>query len=138
MLTPWVANRVSMTLQSISVQDQMPFGGKMILFVGDLLQLPPVVHNFATPVVYRLITRLLYWSLIRKFQLKQPMRSPDAWWTDFLRSVAQGQTSEVREWRDLSERFGVMVTDDVELALSFFCSRLCPDQPFPLRHQWIC
>jgi nitrogenase subunit NifH len=72
MLTPWVANRVSMTLQSILVQAQMQFGGKMILFVGDLSQSPPVVQNFSMPVVYRLITRLPYCSLIRKFQLKQP------------------------------------------------------------------
>ena len=138
MLTLWVANRVSMTLQSISVEDQMEFGGKMILFVGDLLQLPHVVQNFSMPVVSRLITRLPYWLLIRKFQLKQPMRSPHGSWTDFLRSIAQGRTSEVREWRDLSERFGAMVTDDVEPALSFFCSGLCPDHPFPLRYQWIC
>jgi hypothetical protein len=34
LLTPWVANRVSMTLQSISGYDQVEFGGKRILFVG--------------------------------------------------------------------------------------------------------
>jgi DNA polymerase III delta prime subunit len=138
MLTPWVANRVSMTLQSISVQDQMPFGGKMILFVGDLLQLPPVVRNFSMPVVYRLITRLPCWPLIRKFQLEQPMRSPDASWTDFLRTIAKGQTHEIRDWMGLRERFGVTVTDNVELALSFFCSGLRSDDPFPLHRQWIC
>jgi hypothetical protein len=86
-----------MTLQSISVQDRMEFGGKMILFVGDLLQLPLVVRNFSMPVVYRLITRLPCWPLIRKFQLQQLMRSPDALWTDFLRTTARGQTREIRD-----------------------------------------
>jgi hypothetical protein len=38
MLTPWVANRVSLTLQSISGQERIEFGGKWILFVGDPLQ----------------------------------------------------------------------------------------------------
>jgi ATP-dependent exoDNAse (exonuclease V) alpha subunit len=40
MLTPWVANRVSMTLHSILIQDQMQFGLKFIRFVGDFWQLP--------------------------------------------------------------------------------------------------
>jgi hypothetical protein len=37
MLTPWVANRVSLTCQSISGYGKIQFGGKRILFVGDLL-----------------------------------------------------------------------------------------------------
>jgi hypothetical protein len=40
MLTPWVANRVPLTLQSISRYERMQFSGKRILFVGDMLQLP--------------------------------------------------------------------------------------------------
>jgi hypothetical protein len=59
-LTPWVANRVSMTIQDIYDHDRIELGGKRILFVGDLLQLPPVVPNFSMPVLYRLITRLPY------------------------------------------------------------------------------
>jgi nucleoside-triphosphatase THEP1 len=37
MLTPWVANRVSLTLHSICGYERIQFGGKRILFVGDLL-----------------------------------------------------------------------------------------------------
>jgi hypothetical protein len=37
MLTPWVANRVSLTLQSISGYERIQFGGKRTLFVGDML-----------------------------------------------------------------------------------------------------
>jgi ATP-dependent exoDNAse (exonuclease V) alpha subunit len=60
MLTPWVTNRVSITLQSISGEESGEFGGKQILFVGDLLQLPPVVADYSIPVISRLITRLPY------------------------------------------------------------------------------
>jgi hypothetical protein len=67
MLTPWVANKVSLTLQSISGYERIRFGGKRILFVGDLLQLPPIVPDFSMPVAYRLITRLPHQSSIRKF-----------------------------------------------------------------------
>jgi tRNA(Met) C34 N-acetyltransferase TmcA len=49
MLTPWVAKRVSLTLQSISNEERTEFGGKQILFVGDLLQLPPVVSGDQMP-----------------------------------------------------------------------------------------
>jgi hypothetical protein len=62
MLTPCVANRVSMTLQSISDQDQCEFEEKPILFARDLRQLLPVISNFAMPVVCRLITCLPYWQ----------------------------------------------------------------------------
>jgi hypothetical protein len=90
MLTTWVANRVSLTLQSIAKLrlQGTQFGGNQILFVGDLLQLPPVVRNFAMPVVHRLITHLSYWPEIRKFLLKRPMRAPDAHWNHFLQATA--------------------------------------------------
>jgi hypothetical protein len=71
-MTPLVVNRVSMTLQSISANNRIEFGGKQILFVGDLLQLPPIVPNFSMPVAYRLITHLPYWPSIRKFRLQLP------------------------------------------------------------------
>jgi hypothetical protein len=66
-----------MTIQSISVHDRIEFGGERILFVDDLLQLPPLVLNFSMPIAYRLITCLLYWLSIQKMQLQQPMRAPN-------------------------------------------------------------
>jgi hypothetical protein len=138
MLTPWVAIRVSMTLQSISDHDRIEFGGKRILFVGDLLQLPPVVPNFSMPVLYRLIARLLYWRSIQKFQLRQPLRHPDPVWADFLHSVAHGQTQNIQDWREFHRRFRVTATKDVQIAQSVFGFGLQPDDPFPLNRQWIC
>jgi hypothetical protein len=49
MLTLWVATRVSLTLQSISGYERIQFGGERILFVGDLLQLPPLFRIFQCP-----------------------------------------------------------------------------------------
>jgi hypothetical protein len=46
MLISWVANRVSLTLQSISGYERIRFGGTWICFVGDLLQLPPLFRIF--------------------------------------------------------------------------------------------
>jgi hypothetical protein len=59
MLTPWVANRVLLTPQSIPGDGQLEAGGKQILFVGGVLQLLPVVSNLLMPVVYRLRAPLL-------------------------------------------------------------------------------
>jgi hypothetical protein len=97
MLTPWVTNRVSMTLQSISGQYQQEFGGKQITLVGDLLQLPPVVSNLPIPIVYWLITRLSYWPSIRIFQLQIPMRALEPLRADSLLSIAKGQTHDIQD-----------------------------------------
>jgi ATP-dependent exoDNAse (exonuclease V) alpha subunit len=58
MLTPWLANRISLTLRSISDHSDVDFGGKTILFIGDLLQLFPVVQGLSRPVPPRRIIRL--------------------------------------------------------------------------------
>jgi hypothetical protein len=138
MLTPWVTNRVSMTLQSISGQYQQESGGKQILFVSDLLQLSSAVSNFWMPLSNRLITRLSYWSSIRKFQPKRPIRAPEPSWADFLLSNAKGQTRDIQDWRELQIRFRVTATQNIETAQSFFCIGLEPHDPFRLDRQWIC
>jgi hypothetical protein len=138
MLTPWVANRISLTLRSISDRTEVDFGGKRILFVGDLLQLPPVVKGFSTPVPQRLITRLSCWSSIRKLRLTVPVKTPDRSWADFLMCVAVGRTHDFPTWNDVAKEFGVTVTDDPGIAETFFCEGLQPEEPFPLDRQWIC
>jgi ATP-dependent exoDNAse (exonuclease V) alpha subunit len=56
MLTPWVAERASRVLNWLAEFDGL-LGGIQMLFVGDLLQLPPVVPNFGMPVGQMLISR---------------------------------------------------------------------------------
>jgi hypothetical protein len=72
MLTRWVANRVSLTLQSIFGYERIQFDGKQILFVGDLSQLPLIVPDFSMPVAYRLITHLLHWTQFENFKSNSP------------------------------------------------------------------
>jgi hypothetical protein len=66
------------------------------------------------------------------------MRAPDPVWAGFLLSIAKGQTQNIQNWRELHRRFAVTVTNDVQIAQSFFCSGLQPDDPFPLDGQWFC
>jgi hypothetical protein len=135
MLTPWVANRVSLIVQWIC-ESRLDFGGKEIFFMGDLLQLPLVIAGPYLPVVDRLITRLQCWYLIRKCRLEWPMRSPDAHWNQFLLALARGQRDGLPDWLGL-RRFGATVVDDLEEALTFFCAGVNGIQPFPLDRQWI-
>jgi hypothetical protein len=140
MLTPWVANRVSMTLQSIAdtlTNRLSPFGGKNVLFVGDFRQLPPVVPNVSLPVMQRLIIRTGFRLLMHRFRLERPMRSEDADWVAFLLSVARGQPAGFTDWRDLSNAFGVTITTDIDSAMEFFRDGLTPRDPFPLDRLWI-
>jgi hypothetical protein len=121
-----------------SGQHQQEFGGKPILFVGDLLQLRPVVSHFSMPVVYQLIARLSYWPTIRKVQLKRPMRALEPLRAGFSLSIAKGQTHDIQDWRKLQTRFRVTVAQNIETAQSFFCLGLEPRDSFPLDRQYIC
>jgi hypothetical protein len=137
MLTPWVANRVSMTLKSISPNREAHFGGKQILFVGDFLQLPPVVPGFAVPVIRRLITLTPYWTEMAKFQLTEPMRATDTDWVEFLSAISKGHTHPDADWARLQKTFRVNITTDVDMAKSFLCEGLAPSDRFPLDRLWI-
>jgi hypothetical protein len=137
MLIPWVANRVSLTLKSISPNRDAHFGGKQILFVGDFLQLPPVVPGFAVPVIRRLITRTAYWPQMTKYQLSQPMRAKQPEWVEFLSAISRGDTHPWADWRKLHRKFGVTLTTDVAQAKSFLCQDLAPSDQFPLDRLWI-
>jgi hypothetical protein len=70
MLTPWVVIRVAATLECIA-GNQMGFGSRKRLCIGDLLQLPLVVANYGMPVAERLITRLPCWPLMRQLRLEE-------------------------------------------------------------------
>jgi hypothetical protein len=140
MLTPWVANRVSKTLQSIAdpPEKYQYFAGKSILFVGDFLQLPPVMPNYALPVIRRLITYSAYWPTMIKFKLAQPMRARNPSWAKFLNSVATGKLPSGTKWADLHTTFGVTVTQDLDTAKEFLCYEIEPQNYFPLDRLWIC
>jgi hypothetical protein len=118
MLTAWPATRVSRVLRWIADSDEL-FGGKKILFVGDLLQPPPVVPNFGMPVAQRSAAKSRWWGQVQEFRLSRPMRAPHPGWNAFLFNVAHGTAGELRTWRDLAA-LGVTVTEAPDDAMAFF------------------
>jgi hypothetical protein len=137
MLTPLVANRVSLTLQAICGNEE-DFGGMKILFVGDLLQLPPVCKGAVNGITARLIVRMHCWDKIWKFRLSTSVRTANREWADFLQEISYGLTGGYEKWSKLAEHFGVTVTSDYQIAEKFFCDGLSPADRFPLDRQWIC
>jgi hypothetical protein len=139
MLTPWVARRVSLTLGSIAEGDygQWDFGGVNVLFVGDLLQLPPVVANMGMPISRRMITRMSCWPNIHKFILTQQHRSENPRWSQFCTQVATGSMEDIKFWGQVQEQFGVRLTQSIDEALHFLCEGIMPENHFPLDRLWI-
>jgi hypothetical protein len=58
-------------------------------------------------------------------------------WARFLSDIARSKTDDIGDWRALHERFRVTLTDDPEVALSFFCDGVDPALYFPLDRQGI-
>jgi hypothetical protein len=134
MLTPWVAERASRVMNWIADVDGI-FGGVQVLFVGDLLQLPPVVPNFGMRVGQWLVTRARWWSQVKKCRIERAMRSRDDRWNAFLFDVARGRC-ESRTWKSL-EALGVTITEDRADALDFLLEGIAPNGVFPMNRQWI-
>jgi hypothetical protein len=68
-------------------------------------------------------------------QLQQLTTRQDPVWNDVLRSIVDGQTHDIWDWRALGQQFGVTVTQVVAIAQSSFCFALSPLAPLPLDRQ---
>jgi hypothetical protein len=60
-----------------------------------LLQSPPVVKDFAWPIISRLITRLPYWGALLKFHAERPLRTSHTESPAFVTCIAKRQTNEI-------------------------------------------
>lgn len=114
-----------------------PFGGKMILFVGDLLQLPPVIKNSNASVASKLITCCHFWKNVKLFGLKDAIRCSNQIWNDFLVNIGNGKTSQYNSWYDLQKDCNITVTRDFDVAKDFFIKNIDLSGKFPLDRQWI-
>jgi hypothetical protein len=132
-LTPWVVQRVPLTLQWFT-EGLRVFLGKKRVFAGDWPQLPPVSAKSHMFVVQRLITRLPCWASIHKFRLKRPMRAPEPEWTHLAGPVARGDKDQRPDWLGL-RAFRVTITQNLEEAVAFCCEGLAGYQSFPLAWQ---
>ena len=64
-----------------------PFAGKNILFVGYLLQFPPVIPNSNAGAAQKLITKCSWWNCIKCYGLQENIRSLNKEWNRFLYNV---------------------------------------------------
>ena len=134
MLTPLLTEKVSLILMDI-MENETPFGGKTILFVGDLLQLPPVYKSPEIPIYDRLITKFDFWNDIKKFCLNKPMRSQNNNWNKFLDKISKNDFDSI-SWESLSN-YGCLITHDKNQAIDFYLQNTKADDEFPLDHLWI-
>lgn len=114
------------------------FGGKLILFVGDLLQLPPVIKNSNASVSSKLITCCPFWKNVKIFGLKDPVRCINKMWNDFLVEIGNGKTGKYYKWHDLQKDCNITVTRDFEVARDFFIQNVNLSEKYQLDRQWIC
>jgi hypothetical protein len=55
-----------------------------------------------------------------------------------LMDIAVGSSDDDSTWNELPKRFGVTVTDDIQIPEILFWVEVEPDEQFPLNRQWIC
>ena len=132
-----VSSKYGFDYQNINYDLIPPFGNIPILFVGDLLQLPPVIPGSSASVAQRMITRCNWWNSIVLFGLFQPMRSLNINWTEYLINVGNGNNGDLRFWKDLKNRFGIKITRCFKEAVSFYLEGIDMKKQFPLAIQWI-
>ena len=151
MLTIQTAHHIDHTLQSLALYHKygkfgierkldeiILFGGKNILFVGDLLQLPPVIQGSDSSVANKLITNCSFWPLVQLFGLKEAVRCLNQKWNDFLIDIGNGRSINYITWNDLKKDFGVTITRNYKEAIRFFTRDVDLRRKFPLDRQWIC
>ena len=140
MLTVKVATKVDYTLRFLCYQGELkdidydkiyPFGGKNVLFVGDLLQLQPVMPNNNSAVAQKLITKCSWWSNVKLYGLTEPMRCKNEKWNDFIKLVANNEVDNLK-WNDIED---IKITRSQTEAEKFYLEGYEMSDNFPLDRQ---
>ena len=77
MSSKFAPEALNLTLQDIC-KNELPFGGKTILFSGDWRQVPPVLHfGTETEIVEHAFLSSFLWSHVTRFRLTVSMRDKD-------------------------------------------------------------
>ncbi len=146
MLTNKLLNEIDLSLRyihSYTTSDGTPilgvsfnpiFGGHKILFVGDLLQLPPVSRD-EIPVYQRMISNCVWWPSITKYVLSEPVRF-NFYWFAFLRVLTMDpKATQYFKWTDIPY---IKIFHSFSDALEWYISDIDENNTqFPLDHLWI-
>jgi hypothetical protein len=93
--------------------------GQKSFFVGDLLQLRPVVQKMGMPVSRRMMIRIPCWAQIHKFILPEQHRCENLRWSTFVTQVAAKSINYIKLWSQVPDQFHVHVTHFTTDALAF-------------------
>lgn len=107
----------------------------MILFVGDLLQLPPVIKNSNASMGRKIIACCPFWKNVKLFCLKDEIRSLNQIWNEFLVNIGNGKTGQYYSWYDLQKDCNITVTRDFDVPKDFFIQNIDLSYKFPLDRQ---
>lgn len=136
MLTTQIAYKVDFTLRYLMSGDDIfenlkniqPFGGKNILFVGDFLQLPPVLPNNSSSVSQKLITQCSWWKSVKTYGISKQMRSSNKKWDDLLIKISNNDVNDLK-WEEIDD---ITVTNDFATAERFYIDDVDLTKKIPL------
>jgi hypothetical protein len=139
MLTPWIAQLVSLTLGWISDVNHhhWDFGRGQLFFISDLLQVPPVLKKMTIPLARRMIMRFLWWGFIQKFIFRTPQRYSNFECATFLSEVPTGELKQKSRRAQVRDAFNVTLTTSPEEAPNYLCRTVHRADRFPLDRLWI-
>ncbi|EAY21003.1 hypothetical protein TVAG_172600 [Trichomonas vaginalis G3] len=142
MLTHTIAEKIYFILRFLmsrkdckgdELKKEPAFGGKKMIFIGDFLQLPPVIPNSKYSLSEKLITKCSWWNMVKMYGLSMPMRCSNKEYNNFLIKVANNEVGDMK-WSDLKD---ITVTDDPKTALDFLLHGVDMRNKIPLKIQWI-
>lgn len=107
----------------------------MILFVGDLLQLPPVIKNSNASMRRQIIACCPFWKNVKLFCLKDAIRCLNQIWNELLVNIGNGKTGQCYSWYDLQKNCNITVTRDFDVTKDFFIQNKDLSCKFPLDRQ---
>lgn len=98
MLRADILDAIDLTLRSIRKKRQIPFGGVQMLFIGDLLQLPPVVKQDERPWLSQFYSSMYFFNALALkdnpplyIELEKVYRQADPVFIDLLNNLRNNQ-----------------------------------------------
>lgn len=100
-----ILHQINHRLQSITGNNDKPFGGLDIFLIGDLRQLPPVL---ATPIYKQaknIMTGMSLWRGLQFYELQSVMRQSDEEFSSLLTAIGNGEVLTQDQQELIESRF---------------------------------